>query len=57
MSGTPSGGSCCGGMKSSGSKFNQLLVNQTPVFDKRRKHNHGPKKHRGNKYRAPQYLK
>lgn len=41
----------------SGSKFTQTLVNQTPVYDKRRKHNQGPPKHRGNKYRKPNYLK
>jgi hypothetical protein len=41
----------------SGSKFPQGLVDQTPVFDKRRKHNKGPKKHRGNIYRPPNYLK
>ena len=45
------------GMKSSGMKFGQALVDQTPVFDQRRKHNHGPKKHRGNLYRKPNYMK
>jgi len=50
-------GPMAGGMKSSGSKFGQLLVDQTPVFDKRRKHNKGVKKHRGNLYRAPKFIK
>lgn len=47
-----SSGSCGRGMS-----FPQTLVNQTPVFDNRRRHNKGPKKHRGNKYRKPNYLK
>lgn len=41
----------------SGQKFSQLLVDQTPVYDKRRKHNQAMPKHRGNKYRKPNYLK
>lgn len=40
-----------------GQKFTQMLVDQTPVFDGRRKHNQPVKKHRGNKYRAPNFLK
>lgn len=42
--------------KSGGTKFAQTLVDQTPVFDKRRKHNKGPKKHAGNKYKAPKFI-
>ena len=41
----------------SGTKFPQNLVDQTPVYDKRRKHNKAPKKHRGNLFRPTVYLK
>lgn len=44
-------------MKSSGQKFSNVLVNETPVYDGRRKHNKGPKKHRGNKKREPNWMK
>jgi hypothetical protein len=44
-----------GGM--SGTKFTQTLVNQTPIYDNRRKHRKPMKKHRGNKYRPANYLK
>ena len=42
---------------SSGQRFTSKLVDQTPVFDNRRKHNKPIKKHRGNKARHPQWLK
>lgn len=45
------------GLKTSGTKFSQLLVNQTPVFDKRRKHNQPAPKHRGNLPRAVKWMK
>jgi hypothetical protein len=51
------GKGCCGMSKMSGSKFGQQLVDQTPVFDKRRKHNKPVAKHSGNRYRKPNYLK
>jgi hypothetical protein len=41
----------------SGQNFSQLLVDQTPYFDKRRKHNKQPKKHRGNLPRPVNFLK
>jgi hypothetical protein len=53
----PVGKNCCPGAKFNGSKFNQTLVDQTPVFDKRRKHNKPVQKHSGNMYRKPNYLK
>jgi len=40
-----------------GQKFTNVLVDQTPVFDGRRKHNKPIKKHRGNKGRSPNYVK
>jgi hypothetical protein len=43
-------------MKSSGTKFSQQLVDQTPVFDKRKKHNRPMAKHRGNLKRPVKYL-
>lgn len=50
------GKGCCGSMKSSGTKFGQQLVDQTPVFDKRKKHNRPMPKHRGNLKRPVKYL-
>lgn len=41
----------------SGCKFPQPLVNQTPVFDKRRKFNQPAPKHRGNVHRPVKFLK
>jgi hypothetical protein len=45
------------GIKGSATKFPQTLVDQTPVFDKRRKHNHAVPKHRGNLSRKVKWLK
>ncbi len=45
------------GITTSGQKFTQTLVNQTPVFDRRRKHNQPAPKHRGNLSRPVKYLK
>lgn len=44
-------------MKMSGTKFTQTLVDQTPVFDNRRKHNKPVAKHRGNLSRKVKFLK
>lgn len=41
----------------SGCQFKQPLVNQTPVFDQRRKHNLVRKKHSGNLARKPKWIK
>ena len=45
------------GINISGKKFPSSLVNQTPVFDGRRKHNKPVKKHRGNIRREPNWMK
>lgn len=45
------------GIQSSGCKFTQPLVNQGPVYDKRRKHTKVAPKHRGNVRRDPKYIK
>ena len=37
-------------------KFPQTLVDQTPVYDKRRKHNKMPPKHRGNLPRKVKFI-
>jgi hypothetical protein len=44
-------------MKSSGCAFPQTLVNQTPIYDNRRKHRKPVKKHRGNVRRDPKFIK
>ncbi len=41
----------------SGGKFPQTLVNQTPIYDNRRKHRKPVKKHRGNVGRPAKYVK
>lgn len=53
---TPMNSACPGG-KMSGTKFNQTLVNRTPVYDNRRKHNKPAPKHRGNVRREPMWVK
>jgi len=46
-----------GSRPASGQKFTQLLADQTPVYDGRRRHNKAARKHRGNLRREPNFIK